>query len=302
EAGSERDKQQILQRQRREERELQARIQAMKHTVPKNDKKRRKQLLQEMAHLEAKMEEKHQQELELYFERRSRSTNVDSVTDELARMALENQSLYLSRAQRRHERKAAHQQEHQERIEVLEMEDLASYRREEEEKLAAILRAKNLEMKNIPADGHCMYRAIQDQLMSFVTVDSLRHCTSEYMQKHVDDFLPFFSNPNICDGCARADFLKYCQDIVRRASWGTQLELRALSHILQTRIEVIRADSPALIIGEEYNTKPLTLVYLRHACVTGEHYNSVKLVKATGAEAAGPEVMGASAAMTPRHF
>lgn len=38
------------------------------------------------------------------------------------------------------------------------------------------------------------------------------------------------------------------------------LQLRALSHILQTPIEVVQMDSPSIIVGEEYSGKPIILV------------------------------------------
>lgn len=38
------------------------------------------------------------------------------------------------------------------------------------------------------------------------------------------------------------------------------LKLRALSHILQTPIEVVQMDSPPIIVGEEYSNKPIILV------------------------------------------
>lgn len=40
-----------------------AKIQGMKNSVPKNDKKRRKQLLEDVAKLEAQLEQKHTEEL-----------------------------------------------------------------------------------------------------------------------------------------------------------------------------------------------------------------------------------------------
>ncbi|XP_012591702.1 OTU domain-containing protein 6A [Microcebus murinus] len=282
--------QRMIRRHHREKKELQARIQAMKNSVPKSDKKKRKQLLLDVARLEAEMEQKHQQELEKFQESFPDSSNLDSVTEDLAKMNLENQPPRISRAQKRRERRAALERERQERIMEAEMEHLASFRREEEEKLAIILGAKNLEMKDIPADGHCMYRAIQDQLVFSVTVESLRCRTADYMQKHVDDFLPFFSDPETGDAYGRDDFLSYCDDIVRSASWGGQLELRALSHVLQTPIEVIQADSPVVVIGEEYTRKPLTLVYLRYGCSLGEHYNSVKPLEAGAAGGAAPRL------------
>ncbi|XP_047620285.1 OTU domain-containing protein 6A [Phacochoerus africanus] len=285
---SQSEHQRMIRRHNREKKELQARIQSMKNSVPRSDKKRRKQMLLDVARLEAEMEQKHQQELEKFQE--SFPGNLDSVTEDLAKMDLENQPPRPSRAQRRRERRAALARERQERIAEAEMEHLASFRKDEEEKLRAILGAKNLEMKDIPADGHCMYRAIQDQLVFSVTVESLRRRTAEYMRKHVDDFLPFFSDPETGDSYSRDDFLSYCDDIVLSASWGGQLELRALSHILQTPIEVIQANSPAVVIGEEYTKRPLILVYMRYACSLGEHYNSVKPLEAGAVGGAPPRL------------
>ncbi|XP_006735258.1 OTU domain-containing protein 6A [Leptonychotes weddellii] len=287
---SQSEQQRVMRRHHREKKELQTRIQAMKNSVPKSDKKRRKQLLLDVARLKAELEQKHQQELEKFRESFPDDNNLDSITEDLAKMDLENQPPRQSRAQRRREKRATLERERQERIAEAEMEHLASFRREEEEKLAAILGSKNLELKDIPADGHCMYRAIQDQLVFSVTVESLRSRTADYMRKHVDDFLPFFTDPDSSDAYSREEFLSYCDEIVRSPSWGGQLELRALSHVLQTPIEVIQADSPAVVIGEEYTRKPLTLVYLHYACNLGEHYNSVRPLEASAVGGAAPRL------------
>ncbi|GAB5584664.1 OTU domain-containing protein 6A [Prionailurus iriomotensis] len=287
---SRREQERMIRRHLREKEELQARIQGMKNSVPKSDKKRRKQLLLDVARLEAEMEQKHRQEMERFQESCPDNGNLDSITEDLAKMDLENRPPSVSRAQKRRERRAALQRERQGSIAEVEMEHLASFRREEEEKLAAILGPKNLEMKDIPADRHCMYRAIQDQLVFSVTVESLRNRTALYMRKHVDDFLPFFSDPETGDAYSRDDFLSYCDDIVRKSLWGSQLELRALSHVLQTPIEVIQAESPIIVIGKEYTRKPLTLVYLHYTCNLGEHYNSVRPLEAGAVGGAAPRL------------
>ena len=266
----------MIRRHDREKTELQAHIQDTKSSVPETDEEGREQLLLDVARLEAEMEQKHQQELEKFQESFPDNSNRDSVTEDLPKVDLKNEPPDLSKAQRGCERKVAREGESQERVAEAEMEHLASFRHDEEMELSAILRARNLEMQGIPADGHCMYRAIQHQLLSYVTVDCLRRLTAEYMRNHVDDFLPFFSNPEAGIAGSRDDFLRYCDDIVLRALWGGQLELRALSHVLQTPIEVIQANSPAVIMGEEYTKKPITLVYHRYSYSCGEHYSSVK--------------------------
>ncbi|XP_055142711.1 deubiquitinase OTUD6B isoform X2 [Symphalangus syndactylus] len=244
------EEEQLVRRHRKEKKELQAKIQGMKNAVPKNDKKRRKQLTEDVAKLEKEMEQKHREELE-----------------QLKLTTKENK-----------EKKAALEKEREERIAEAEIENLTGARHMESEKLAQILGARQLEIKQIPSDGHCMYRAIEDQLKEkdcALTVVALRSQTAEYMQSHAEDFLPFLTNPNTGNMYTPEEFQKYCDDIVNTAAWGGQLELRALSHILQTPIEIIQADSPPIIVGEEYSKKPLILVYMRHAYGLGEHYNSV---------------------------
>ncbi|KFO29874.1 OTU domain-containing protein 6A [Fukomys damarensis] len=284
------ERQRMLRRHHLEKKELQDHIQILKASIPSSDKNKRKQLLLDKARLQARMRQRHQHELEELEEKFLGNSSLDSITENLEKMDLENQDPEISRAQKRQERRAALEREQQDRALAAEMEHLTSFWREEEEKLATILRAKYLQMKDIPADKHCMYRAIQDQLVFSVTVEGLRRRTANYMRKHVDDFLPFFSNLETGDAYTRDDFMTYCDSIVHHPSWGGELELRALSHVLQTPIEVIQANSPAMIIGEEYHKKPLTLVYLHYACNLGEHYNSVKPLQAGAAGGPAPRL------------
>uniref|UniRef100_A0A667IH12 ubiquitinyl hydrolase 1 n=2 Tax=Felinae TaxID=338152 RepID=A0A667IH12_LYNCA len=280
------EEEQLVRRHRKEKKELQARIQGMKNAVPKNDKKRRKQLTEDVAKLEAEMEQKHKEELE-QLKLTSKESKIDSVAVNISNLVLENQPPRISKAQKRRDKKAALEKEREERIAEAEIENLSGARHLESEKLAQILAARQLEIKQIPSDGHCMYRAIEDQLKEQkcpLTVAALRSQTAEYIKGHVEDFLPFLTNPNTGDMYTLEEFRKYCDDIVNTAAWGGQLELRALSHILQTPIEIIQADSPPIVVGEEYQKNPLILVYMRHAYGLGEHYNSVTQLVNTATE------------------
>ncbi|KAM9198082.1 deubiquitinase OTUD6B [Dugong dugon] len=280
------EEEQLVRRHRKEKKELQAKIQSMKNAVPKNDKKRRKQLIEDVAKLEAEMEQKQREELE-QLKLTSKENKIDSVAVNISNLVLESQQPRISKAQKRREKKAALEKEREERIAEAEIENLSGARYIESQKLAQILAARQLEIKQIPSDGHCMYRAIEDQLEEQdcpLTVAALRRQTAEYMQSHVEDFLPFLTNPNTGHIYTLEEFGKYCDDIVNTAAWGGQLELRALSHILATPIEVIQADSPPIVVGEEYSKKPLILVYMRHAYGLGEHYNSVTPLMNTATE------------------
>ncbi|XP_075438970.1 deubiquitinase OTUD6B isoform X1 [Ascaphus truei] len=257
----------VLKQQRKEKKELQAKIQSMKNAVPKNDKKRRKQLTEDIAKLEAEIDETHKQELESLTQRESGQTQVGDIVNGMSSVDLENemsvQQPRVSKAQKKREKKAALEKERDERIAVADIENLSGARHLENQKLTHMLSVRQLQIKQIPSDGHCMYRAIEEQLKErddALTLANLRSRTAEYMQNHVDDFLPFVTNSATGEMYTQDEFEKYCSDIANTSAWGGQLELRALSHILQTPIEVIQADSPPIVIGEEYASKPITLM------------------------------------------
>uniref|UniRef100_A0A4W3H3W1 ubiquitinyl hydrolase 1 n=1 Tax=Callorhinchus milii TaxID=7868 RepID=A0A4W3H3W1_CALMI len=261
-----------------------AKIQGMKNGVPKNDKKRRKQLVEDVAKLEAELEQRHEQELEQLNQPFEKSSTVESFTNGIKNLELEasdekEAKSRVSKAQKRRERKAAQDKEREERIAEAEVENLKGARHLESQKLAEILAKRHLQIKQIPSDGHCMYKATEDQLKKrdiFLTLAELRAQAAEYMRSHVDDFLPFLTNPNTGDMFSSEEFEKYCDEVSSTPAWGGQLELRALSHVLKMTVEVIQADSPPITIGEEYRGTPIILVYMRHAYGLGEHYNSVE--------------------------
>lgn len=279
----------LLSRQhRKEKKDLQAKIQSMKNAVPKNDKKRRKQLTEEIAKLEADLNQKHEQEL-----KQLESTcdiKVEQVINEVETLKVddeqeEGKQPRVTKAQKRRDKKAAQEKERESRIAEAEVQNLLGVRYQEGLKLAQKLSKQQLQVKEISSDGHCMYRAIEDQMAQrslsggTMNVKELRCCTAEHMRSHAEDFLPFLTNPNTGDLYTTDEFEKYCSDVEHTAAWGGQLELRALTHVLQLPIEVIQADSSTVKIGEEFKSEPITLVYMRHAYGLGEHYNSVERLK-----------------------
>nr|ADO28104.1 otu domain-containing protein 6b [Ictalurus furcatus] len=282
----------LAKQHRKEKKELQAKIQSMKNAVPKNDKKRRKQLTEDITKLEAELNQKHENELgQLHT---SAEVKVDEVTDDVECMNVcggeqaDLKQTRLSKAQKRRDKKAAQEKERENRIAEAEVESLSGSRHQEGLKLSQKLAVKQLQIKEISSDGHCMYRAVEDQLTGrgcSLGIQELRVQTAQYMRSHEDDFLPFLTNPNTGDMYTADEFEEYCSDVAETAAWGGQLELRALTHVLKLPIEVIQAETPAVIIGEEYDKPPITLAYMRHAYGLGEHYNSVEPLK----DAAGEE-------------
>ncbi|XP_049710469.1 deubiquitinase OTUD6B isoform X2 [Elephas maximus indicus] len=252
------EEEQLVRRHRKEKKELQAKIQGMKNAVPKNDKKRRKQLIEDVAKLEAEMEQKQREELE-QLKLTSKENKIDSVTVNISNLVLENQQPRISKAQKRRDKKAALEKEREERIAEAEIENLSGARHIESQKLAQILAARQLEIKQIPSDGHCMYRAIEDQLQEQdcpVTVSALRRQTAEYMQSHVEDFLPFLTNPNTGNTYTLEEFGKYCDDVVNTAAWGGQLEICESEDFTQVQQNLLQW-LKLLKITTEKGTSPL---------------------------------------------
>lgn len=279
----------LAKQHRKEKKDLQAKIQSMKNAVPKNDKKRRKQMTEEIAKLEAELNQKHEEELkQLKCAPDQKLEQVINTVEALTvqtETELESKQPRVTKAQKRRDKKAAQAKEREGRIAEAEVENLLGARHQEGLKLAQKLSQQQLQIKEISSDGHCLYRAIEDQLAQRTSVSGsmnvkeLRCRTAEHMRSHADDFLPFLVNPDTGDLFTEDEFEKYCSDVEHTAAWGGQLELRALTHVLHLPVEVIQADSATINIGEEYNDKPITLVYMRHAYGLGEHYNSVERLK-----------------------
>ncbi|XP_037548681.1 deubiquitinase OTUD6B [Nematolebias whitei] len=275
----------LTKKHRREKKDLQAKIQSMKSVVPKNDKKRRKQLSDEIAKLEADLSERHEEEIRQLIS--TTGTKVEEVLNGLETLKVEGgeeevKQPRVTKAQKRRDKKATQEKERESRIAEAEVQNLQGVRHQEGLKLAQKLAQQQLQIKEISSDGHCMYRAVEDQLAQrskpglSMSVKELRSRTAEHMRNNPDDFLPFLTNPNTGDLFTTDEFEKYCSDVEHTAAWGGQLELRALTHILHLPVEVIQADSPTLKIGEEYDGETITLVYMRHAYGLGEHYNGVE--------------------------
>lgn len=82
------------------------------------------------------------------------------------------------------------------------MENLTGSRHLENLKLKQKLAERHLQIKEISSDGHCMYRAVEDQQMvrgCALGLKELRARTAQYMRSHADDFLPFLTDPNTGD-------------------------------------------------------------------------------------------------------
>lgn len=144
-----------------------------------------------------------------------------------------------------------------------------------------------LAVKDIPSDGHCLYRAIADQLRSLqlsltlpddvapdqLDFKALRSLAAEHLRQHREEFAPFLGlEPH------SADYEEYCHKVQSHtlAEWGGQLEIRALCEALGVCVVVYTAGSAApLEMGERQRERPVRLSFHRHLFRLGEHYNAV---------------------------
>ncbi|XP_062501998.1 deubiquitinase OTUD6B-like isoform X2 [Corticium candelabrum] len=270
---------QLVQKHRDEMKELRARIQAMKHGVSKGDKKGKKRVSEETQRLEEDIKARHRKDIEEW-----QSANVSEMLDENRKeeMAVEH-TLSLTRqtrAQRRRDKKDEARRETAIRIAV-EEDELAqnSLRRKEWDVLIGLLQVDKLTVQEIPPDGDCLYNAVADQLKltkrQIHSGSELRRLASNYIQLHRDHFMPFLVHADSGEEFSTDEFANYCDEIATSKAWGGNLEIEALSSVLQCPIEVYQSSGPILKFGEHHNGNVLKLSYHHHDYGLGEHYNSV---------------------------
>jgi OTU domain-containing protein 6 len=128
----------------------------------------------------------------------------------------------------------------------------------------------NLDIREVSADGHCLYRAVAAHLGK--SYREVRSICANSLKEHEEDFAAF---AEITEDAP--DFAGYVERVRVSAEWGGHLELRALSTALSRQMHVYSAQSPtALVIGEEVSDdKPIRLSYHLHYYALGEHYNRV---------------------------
>lgn len=190
----------------------------------------------------------------------------------------------ISKAQKRRDKKAAKEQERLKEIEKQEEENKYGNRNREAEKIKSILNSRNLVIKEIPSNGDCLFAGLAyliniNQKDINTSVKQLRKEAAEHIRANSEDYLPFLADSNTGETLNEEQFEKYCQDMENAPVWGGQVELRALSETRKRPIEVVQAEGPSVIVGEEFkksddDKSDLILTYHRHAYGLGEHYNA----------------------------
>ncbi|PIN16987.1 OTU (ovarian tumor)-like cysteine protease [Handroanthus impetiginosus] len=291
----------MLSRHRKETNDLQNKEIALKKAAAKGSKAeqkaKKKQVEEEIQRLSVKLKERQADELaSLGYTSSSgkQKGNLDNLVKAIAGVSVANHaeqskpSKSIKRREKRAQQEAAREQRIQE-----EQSQIVSDRSVENEKLKQKLEPLGLTINEIKPDGHCLYRAVEDQLAlhsggsSLYTYQELRQMVADYMRKHASDFMPFFLSENMADGESEESlterFENYCKEVESTAAWGGQLELGALTHCLKKHIKIFSGSFPDVEMGKEYKSgegtgssnSSIMLSYHRHAFGLGEHYNSV---------------------------
>lgn len=271
----------ISARHKRERKELQAKIQALKKTAGKGDKKKKKEVLEEIVRLEADLEAKHANELSTTIETPAGQQHEDTVESVENNEAASETNSRISKAQKRRDKKAA--EDKVRRAEILAQEELnkSGPRAVEMDTIKKLLAKRHLLIRPIASDGDCLYNAIRNQLdvtgRHVPDVSTLRNNTADYIESNKESLIFYMTNTETGDLMGDAEFDKYCSTVRNTPAWGGQIEITALSHVLKAPIEVIQGTGPTTIQGDsEFSGPNLIITYHRHMYSLGEHYNGTR--------------------------
>lgn len=270
-------------RHRKERKELQARVQALKKSADKGDKKRKREVLDDIVKLELALDQRHSEEL---GQLKASTKTIENVIQQVEHISINNlqpvPTERVSKAQKRRDKKA--QAERETEIAIIAQEELnkTGPRMVEIQTLKAILNSRQLQLYPIASDGDCLYNAVRHQLLvtgyqPLYDTATLRYKTAEYISSNKDSLIFYMTNPSNGDILNDIEFERYCTAIRSTPAWGGQIEIKALSQVLKAPIEVLQASGPPTIQNEDNFSGPtLIITYHRFMYSLGEHYNSTQ--------------------------
>ncbi|KAJ4832109.1 hypothetical protein Tsubulata_028056 [Turnera subulata] len=239
----------MLSRHRKEITQLQNKELEMKKAAAKGSKaeqKAKKKLVEEeISRLSTELKGKHAEELASLGYNSSNGndkSSLDSLVKAVAGVSVTNkhEKGKPSKSAIRRGKRAQQEAEREQRIQE-EQSNLVSDRSIENEKLERKLKPLGLTVNEIKPDGHCLYRAVENQLAllsggsSPYTFQDLRKMVASYMRENADDFLPFFLADNSVENYSDNSLTETFEST---SAWGGQLELGALTHCLKKHIMI----------------------------------------------------------------
>lgn len=230
------------------------------------------------------------------------SSNIDDVEEKQRQKAEQKRA---KNAMKRRQAREAMQKKELERLKELANIGPSARDLEIDRLKELYLDPNNLDILEVPADGHCLFRAIAEQLNNELMMsqyldddddeeEDYEHVLMDYRilrEKCADELA--LHEATLAPFCEYEDSFQNYVDRVRCSAdaWGGHVELRALSQALNRPIIVYSATAPPLVMNgvssEEVTLTttssdikgPLRVSYHRHYYALGEHYNCVVVRK-----------------------
>lgn len=154
------------------------------------------------------------------------------------------------------------------REEALRMgKDIIPYKDNELNILLPLFLNDNLFLKEIKADGNCLFTSIFEQLppnSGILMVKDLRILVVKHLRMEKNFYSPFIDE----------DYEEYCINLENGHSWGGHLEIEIISKLLGLQIIIYQMIEPQKIVFN-YGNVVIRICYRKHAYSLGEHYDSL---------------------------
>ena len=120
-------------------------------------------------------------------------------------------------------------------------------------------------IREVGGDGNCLFRSVSEQVEGNEhNFQEYREKCVNYMKENKDVFAPFIEDDEPFD--------KYVERMSQNSEWGGNLEIYALSKVLEANFYIYMLDQPMYIVKNfEKPKKNIMLTYHE-----GKHYNSLR--------------------------
>jgi len=120
-------------------------------------------------------------------------------------------------------------------------------------------------IREVGGDGNCLFRSVSEQVEgNEQNFQEYREKCVNYMKENKDVFAPFIEDDEPFD--------KYIERMSQNSEWGGNLEIYALSKLLEANFYIYMLDQPMYIVKNfEKPKRNIMLTYHE-----GKHYNSLR--------------------------
>ena len=171
----------------------------------------------------------------------------------------------------------------------LEAQNIPDLREQERHSMREAYQPKGLKEQEIRSDGHCLYAAVADQLQDHglglaptsskleIPEFAKSPATLRYSSTRQVAASYIAQHPEDFQPFIEGPLDAYVNQIRNTGEWGGHLEIQALSKAYGIDINVLQANGRVETIESgEASEKPLWLAYYHHSYGLGEHYNSLR--------------------------